>query len=99
MYHSPVEFEVRDLVVRTSGSVGTDQTLDLVAEIAFSDQLLSRAKFLSAYRDRPLVLPVQGTLRKPKVDPQVVARLATEFGLNAAGGIINRGLQFLDRNR
>jgi hypothetical protein len=100
MYHTPVEFKVRDLMIRTRGSVGTDQTLDLVAEISFSDQLLSRATFLSAYRERPLVLPIQGTLRKPKVDPQVVARLATEFGQNAVEGILNRGLQqFLDRNK
>jgi hypothetical protein len=100
MYHTPVEFKVRDLVIRTRGSVGTDQTLDLVAEISFSDQLLSRARFLSAYRDRPLVLPIQGTLRKPKLDPQVVGRLAAEFGQNAVQGIINRGLeQLLDRNK
>jgi hypothetical protein len=100
MYHSPLEFKVRELVIRTRGSVGADQTLDLIAEISFSDQLLSRAKFLSAYRDRPMVLPIQGTLRKPKLDPQVVGRLAAEFGQNAVQGIINRGLeQFLDRNK
>jgi hypothetical protein len=100
MYHSPVEFKVRELIIRTRGSVGADQTLDLVAEISFSDQLLSRARFLSAYRDRAMVLPIQGTLRKPKLDPQVVGRLAAEFGQNAVQGIINRGLeQFLDRNK
>jgi hypothetical protein len=100
MYHSPVEFKARELIIRTRGSVGTDQTLDLVAELSFSDQLLSRARFLSAYRDRPMVLPIQGTLRKPKLDPQVVGRLAAEFGQNAIQGIINRGLEgFLDRNK
>ncbi|MGE5194772.1 MAG: hypothetical protein ACM3U2_19955 [Deltaproteobacteria bacterium] len=99
IYHSPVEFKVRELVIRTRGSVGVDQTLDLVAEISFSDQLLSRARFLSPYRERPLVLPIRGTLRKPKVDPQVVGRLATEFGQNAVEGLINRGLQkLLERN-
>jgi hypothetical protein len=100
MYHSPVEFKARDLIIRTRGSVGTDQTLDLVAELSFSDQLLSRARFLGAYRERPMVLPIRGTLRKPKLDPQVVARLAAEFGQNAVQGIINRGLEgFLDRNK
>jgi hypothetical protein len=100
MYHTPVEFKVRELVIRTRGSVGVDQTLDLIAEISFSDQLLSRAKFLSNYRDHPLVLPIHGTLRKPKVDPQVVGRLAAEFGQNAVEGIINKGLeQLLDRNK
>jgi hypothetical protein len=99
MYHSPVDFKVRNVVIRTHGSVGVDQTLDIVAEISFSEELLARAKFLSQFRDRPLLLPIQGTLRKPKVDPQVVGRLAAEFGQNAIEGIINRGLQkLIDRN-
>jgi hypothetical protein len=98
IHHSPVEFDVRNVVIRTHGSVGLDQTLDIVAEISFSEDLLSRAKFLSQFREKPLALPIRGTLRQPKVDPEAIGRFAAQFGQNAVEGIINRGLQkLLDR--
>src|SRR5262249_36834884 len=82
IHHNSLEFDVRNMVVRTRGSVGLDQSLDLVAEITFSEELLARAKFLSQFRERPLLLPIHGTLRKPRVDPQAAGRLAAEFGQN-----------------
>ncbi len=91
IYQSPMEFNVRNILVRTRGSVGIDQTLDLVAEIRFSDEIVSRARFLSQFRDRPLQIPIHGTLRKPKIDPQAMA----QFGQSAIGGIISQGIQRL----
>lgn len=91
IYQTPMEFNVRNILVRTQGSVGLDQTLDLVAEIRFSDEVLSRAKFLSQFRDRPLAIPIRGTLKHPKVDPQAMA----QFGQGTIGGIITQGIQKL----
>ena len=91
MYQSPMDFNVREILVRTRGSVGLDQTLDLVAEIRLSDEILARSRFLSQFRDRPLAIPIRGTLKHPKVDPQAMA----QFGQGTIGGIITQGIQQL----
>ena len=95
VYHSPLEMHLRNVVIRTKGSVGVDQTLAIVAEIAFSDELISQAKFLGPLKGRILEIPIQGTLRKPKIDASVIRRLAAQFGQNAVEGIINKGLRKL----
>jgi hypothetical protein len=93
MYHSPVDFKVRNLLVRTHGSVGIDQTLDVIAEIAFSDEFVSRARLLQPLKGRTIEIPIQGTLRKPRIDRGAIGQLIQQFLPNAIEGIINNGIQ------
>jgi hypothetical protein len=93
VYHSPVDFKVRNLLVRTHGSVGIDQTLDVIAEIAFSDEFVSRARFLQPLKGRTIEIPIQGTLRKPRIDRGAIGQLIQQFLPNAIEGIINNGIQ------
>ncbi len=93
VYHSPVDFKVRNLLVRTHGSVGVDQTLDVIAEIAFSDEFVSRARFLQPLNGRTIEIPIQGTLRKPSIDRGAIGQLLQQFLPNAIEGIINNGIQ------
>ena len=100
VFHSPVEFKIRNLLVRTHGSVGIDQTLDVLAEISFSDEFVSRARFLSPLKGRTLELPIQGTLRKPRIDRGAIAQILRQFGQNTIEGLINNGIQkFIDRRQ
>jgi hypothetical protein len=93
VYHSPVDFRVRNLLVRTHGSVGIDQTLDVIAEVSFSDEFVSRAKILAPLKGRTLEVPIQGTLRKPRIDRGAIGQLLKQIGPNAIEGLINNGIQ------
>ena len=90
IYHTPVDFIFRNMIVRTEGSVGVDESLDIVATVVFSDALMSRLPILAQFRDQPLQLPVRGTLRKPALDPQARASLIQKLVPNALQGIIQR---------
>jgi hypothetical protein len=78
------------MIVRTEGSVGLDESLDIVATVFFSDQLVSRFPVLGQFQERPLQIPIQGTLRKPAVDPRTKAGLVQKLVPNAVQGIIQR---------
>jgi hypothetical protein len=56
-----------ELIVLTSGSVGLDETLDLVVEIPLPVTELHDGPLMRAIADRPLRLQVQGTLDKPQL--------------------------------
>jgi hypothetical protein len=100
VYHSPVDFKVRNLLMRTHGSVGIDQTLDLIAGISFSDEFVSRAKILAPLAGRTLEIPIHGTLRKPAVDRGAIGTLLKQIGPNAIEGFINNGIQkFMERRQ
>ncbi|MBI3866551.1 MAG: hypothetical protein HY290_32110, partial [Planctomycetia bacterium] len=99
IHHAPMEFYARGVVIRTRGSVGLDQSLDLVASISLSDDLLSRARLLGALKGQALEIPISGTLRRPRLDPRAAGRLAEQLGQNVLDKLLNGGLQKLfDRN-
>jgi len=75
-----MDFTARGILIRTQGSVGVDQTLDLVASMALSDEMLSRARFLSNLQGRTLEIPIQGTLRKPRLARGSIGRLTEQLG-------------------
>jgi hypothetical protein len=89
IYHGAMDFVARGIVIRTHGSVGLDQSLDLVAEITLSNEILSRARFLGSLQGRPLEIPIQGTLRKPRLAKGGIGRLAEQLGQTILDGILN----------
>ena len=98
IHHSSLEFRVRNIVVRTRGSVGVDQTLDIIASISLSDEILKRSPFLSRLQGQVLEIPISGTLRRPRIDRSALGKLAQQFGPAAIEGIISQGVQkLLDR--
>jgi hypothetical protein len=56
-----------DLVVRTQGTVGFDKSLDLLAEIPLPTKLLGDRPLAQVLGDKPLSLPITGTLDAWKV--------------------------------
>ena len=88
-----------DVQIRTSGSVGMDETLALVAEVPIQDSWVAGKTYLSALKGTTIKVPVQGTLSKPKVDGRALRDLSRQMIGGAAGrlleGELNRGLQQL----
>ncbi|MFH1920911.1 MAG: hypothetical protein ABIP48_13660, partial [Planctomycetota bacterium] len=93
IYHRDLEFVFPDLVVRTHGSVGLDQSLKIIAEMPIppkwrgTDELVN-----SALRDQTIQVPINGTLSKPKIDQKALERLSRRFLEKAAQNVLEDGL-------
>jgi hypothetical protein len=63
------------LRIRTSGSVGFDESVDMVAEVHFnlSDSLTQKLPMLSKLNQHVLRIPIKGTLKVPKFDVKSLA--------------------------
>ncbi|MFN0052398.1 MAG: hypothetical protein ACKV0T_09405 [Planctomycetales bacterium] len=94
-HHTPLEFRVRNVVVRTSGSVGVDESLELVAEIVFPSEWARRVGFLSRLEGEPLQIPIGGTLRQPQVDASGIRQSFEQLGTDALDGLLQGGLRRL----
>ncbi|HEY5316089.1 MAG TPA: hypothetical protein VIK18_26410, partial [Pirellulales bacterium] len=70
VHHSGLEFGTPELHVRTSGYVGFDESLDLVAEVQLQlpDSTLANLPVVRALNGRILRLPIKGTLKHPEFD-------------------------------
>ncbi|MGQ0634706.1 MAG: hypothetical protein ACT4QC_08850 [Planctomycetaceae bacterium] len=99
IHNSPLAFQMRNIPVRTRGSVGLDQTLDLVAEIEFPAEWAQRAPLLARLTGRPLEIAIGGTLRDPDVDASGIGRLAEDIGGSLLDGLLNGGLRGLFRRQ
>jgi hypothetical protein len=89
LYSSPLEFNVRNVRVRTRGSVGVDQSLDLVAEIFLPAEWVRRVSFLARLEGKALEIPIRGTLRHPKLDGSGIGRFWEQFGQDALNNLLN----------
>ncbi|MBP90758.1 MAG: hypothetical protein CMJ64_29275 [Planctomycetaceae bacterium] len=88
VFHDGLEVAVKDVVIRTSGSVGTDQTLSLVAEVPIRDEWVARSKYLASLRGQSLQVPVHGTLTSPKLDQRAIQQITQQTAMGAASGLI-----------
>ena len=92
--HQGAMFVFSDLVVRTSGSVGLDESLDLIAEIPIKDEwLASDGKLLGSLKGKSVQIPIRGTLTKPQLDNRVLAGLARDIGTSAVGSLLEEQLK------
>jgi hypothetical protein len=99
VHHEGWTANVGDVTIRTTGSVGFDETLAIVAEIPVRDDWVVGKRYLSAMQGTTLRVPVQGSFAQPRVDSRALRDLGGQAVRNAAGRLIedevNRGLQRL----
>ena len=92
--HQGATFVFSDLVVRTSGSVGLDESLDLIAEIPIKDDWLgSDGKLLGSLKGKSVQIPIRGTLTRPQLDNRVLAGLARDIGTSAIESLLEDQLK------
>ena len=92
VFHRGLEFQSGNVVIRTRGSVGLDETLDLVAEVPFQEAWVSENALLANLRSQPLEIRIAGTFRQPQIDAGSINRLASRLLQDAAQGAIQREL-------
>jgi translocation and assembly module TamB len=104
VYHDKLSLDVRGYAVTTSGSVGFDGSLNLVADLPLPARLIDQA-----LADRPILkdalakkrvsVTIGGTLDKPRLDPKAAQaaaqKLVQEAVKSAADEALKKGLQGL----
>jgi len=96
VYHNGLVFYIDDARVESSGSVGVDETLDLVLSVPILDEWIEeRPDFLGRLRGQVLRIPIRGTFSNPKIDSNAFTQLSRELLQNAAAGAIEGGLNKL----
>lgn len=76
-----------DLVVKTSGRVGFDESLELSIEVPLPLHLLSDGPVAAAMRDKPIVLNARGTMDSPEIDmaeEDFMKNLLSQIGVRLA---------------
>jgi hypothetical protein len=74
IHHHGLQFDIDNLTVRTHGSVGLDESLDLVAEVHLPDDLADRRPILKALASQTIEVPVRGTSSRPRIDMRALGR-------------------------
>ena len=92
VYHQNIEFQVGDVVMRSQGSVGLDETISLTIQIPVQDAWIAKEPLLAGLKGQSLSVPVTGTLKRPQMDQRAVANLSGQLIQNAAGKAVGNEL-------
>ena len=97
--HQGLTVTAGDVVMRTSGSVGLDQSLALVAEVPIQEAWVQDRRLLRTLEGTTLQIPIRGTLARPQIDDRALGDLNRQMMEEAAGRVleeqIHRGLDRL----
>jgi hypothetical protein len=103
VHHQNLEFQVNDITLRSQGSVGFDQTVQLTLQIPIQDAWIAKEPLLAGFKGQALQVPVGGTLSHPQIDARAVASLSQQLLQGAAqqavGGELNKALDKLFKSR
>ncbi len=89
--HDRLFFEVDRAQIMTSGRVGLDGRLELVAQVPLDARWLGSD--LQSLAGQPVALPVNGTLNQPRLDSSGVREVVLQLGTQAARNTAENYLQ------
>jgi hypothetical protein len=89
VYHERMEFLIGDVQLSTQGSVGLDQSLQLVVEAPIREEWIARDPSLTVLRGQTLKIPVRGSVSQPQVDAGALGDSARQL----LGGAAQSALQ------
>ena len=92
IFHQNVNLRHKELTIRTHGSVGFDQSLEMVAEIPIPDEWIAGKSLLAGLKGRKISIPISGTMSRPVLDLKAIRQLSTQMLKDAAGGVVNQAI-------
>lgn len=99
IHHDRVILQIDDVTLVTAGSIGADQSLDMVVGFRIPQSWVAGRPIAASLADFEVRIPLRGQLGKPEIDRQVLQSLTRDFLQRAAGGVLEnelkRGLQGL----
>lgn len=91
--HRGMTMSVKDIVIQTRGSVGLDQTMELVAEIPVQESWLKSNTLLTSLKGQVLQVPIQGTLASPRLDFGAITQLGRNLLQSAGQAALQKQLE------
>jgi hypothetical protein len=99
VHHRGLVLNVGGADLRSSGSVGVDQTLDIKLEIPIRKEWIAGAPLLRGLEGQTIHIPIGGTFSMPKVDRGAIAQISANVARGAAqralGDLLNNQLDKL----
>ncbi|CAK9053921.1 Uncharacterized protein SCF082_LOCUS29335 [Durusdinium trenchii] len=93
VHHEEIRFQVGGITLTSSGSVGLDETVNLVVQIPLPESWLTKSPLLQSLKGEAVPLVITGTLSRPSVDGRVLGDFGKRIGAKAAGGLLRRILE------
>lgn len=93
VYHDGFHFNVADFVFSSNGSVGLDETLDVLVTMNFPDDIQNKGPILQSITSQPLQFHITGTLDKPKIKGEELKEMGKRIGIQAAEGLLQKILE------
>ncbi|GIW93539.1 MAG: hypothetical protein KatS3mg110_1580 [Pirellulaceae bacterium] len=96
--HETLRMVVGDIQVVSRGSVGLDKSLAVDLEVRVPELWTENRPLLARLLEKPMRIPIRGTLRKPQIDERFFVEMGRALLGNEAGGLLEEGLlRGLDR--
>jgi hypothetical protein len=92
VFHQDLVMQVNDVEVRTQGSVGFDQSLNLVAAIPVQEKWIEKGKLPAAFKGQKIYIPIRGKISRPEPDTQVLRDLAKQMLIGGAKSLLQEEL-------
>ena len=92
VYHRNLRFNAGAMPIQTYGSVGLDETLSIVAEIPLKATIFGIDLSLGTLEGQTLKIPIEGTLKNPKLDRRILQQLTGQVLQSTARGALIDGV-------
>ncbi|TWT38336.1 hypothetical protein [Blastopirellula retiformator] len=92
VYHQNLTMQIDSVQIISQGSVGIDQTIQMVARIPVQDAWIQSNPALASLKGQTLEVPISGTLDSPKIDDRALEAIAGQAIGGAAQDLLERGL-------
>jgi hypothetical protein len=93
IYHNNMELVFPDVTIKTSGWVGLDQRISLIAELPVPAKWQADPVLGPALKGQSLKVPIGGTLRQPRLDRKALDQLAQQAVQAGAKNAVQNVLQ------
>ncbi|ADB16807.1 hypothetical protein Psta_2133 [Pirellula staleyi DSM 6068] len=92
VYHRGLTMTVKEVALITQGSVGLDQSLEMLSEIPIPDKWVDGKPLLVGLKGQRISIPIRGQINKPQLDGTAIGNLAKQFANRAVQGLLEQGL-------
>jgi hypothetical protein len=89
VFHENMRITMKDLTLKTSGSVGLDQSLQMVAEIPIAEDWIKGEAWMASLKGETIKIPITGTVTNPKLDMQAIKQLSMSLVQRTAAAKLN----------
>jgi hypothetical protein len=90
--HRNLQIQAGDVTIVTTGDVGIDGSLNLVAQVPIRKEWLGNQAALQSLAGQSLSIPVGGTVQQPQLDMRGLSQMTVQLGQQAAQGYIQKQL-------